>query len=569
MTEKSNISWLELPPRELSPYLGNSLLHGAGKVAGSYVGLRSLPQRIRGAWIHGWLPDSIYCLDPDMPFGERVEKDSVRYVASKAHEKYLREGGYHAKAIGLPIAYLAPKTYPRRPRSLLVMPVHSETSTTHKWKFREYAEQIAAMKPQFDQIVACVHTSCITNGYWVDDFASVGIPVVEGAHGCDLNSLERIRALASQFEFVTTNGFGSHIAYGAAFGAKVSIHGEFCNYTEEDHTDLEFYASRPGLLEKLIASVSETSVRSVLGEFFRHPSEAEQKLEWGLEQIGYHNRVSPAEMRKCFGWEWYRGPAEKVQQTSKRYFQRASNRLLTHRMRAALDERSDPALKARNTELRRLAALPPDQPGTASLEGGVFHFTKAKEFLEEYRAVFEQNACAFLSVKSSPVIIDWGAGIGVPLGFWAKKYPAPVVHCYTALPEKRECLRKNAALAANARVVVHEDVDKLTGLLEGEVDFLRINLGNESASFLLKIGERLKSVKRCLVVCQTEVGRAQSLSRVLALLEHSGFRYHLQAPDAASNPMTYLPIKDKADCFVNIWAYRGKKFPYAVAENAV
>lgn len=504
-----------------------------------------------------------------MPFGEPVGRDVVRYVASKGHEKYLLEAGYHAKAIGLPIAYLAPKTYARRPRSLLVMPVHSETSTTHKWKFREYAEQIAALKPDFEEVVACVHSSCIVNGYWVKEFESLGIPVVEGAHGCDLNSLERIRALASQFEFVTTNGFGSHIVYAAAFGAKASIYGEFCNYTEEDHPDLEFYASRPGLLEKLIASVSEQSVRTFLGEFFRHPAEADSKVEWGLEQIGHHNRISPREMRKCFGWERYREPLERFQQTSKHYFQKVSNRLLTQNMRIALAERKDGALKARNAELRRIEALPPDQAGTACLDGKLFHFVRSANFLDEYRSVFERNTCSFLSVKASPVVIDWGAGVGIPMRFWAGKYPAPEIHAYAATPREKDYLLRNAALAASAKVVVHESVDELADLLAGEVDFLRINLGNESVACLLKLGERLKSVKRCLVVCQTQTGRAQSLSRVFALMEDCGFRYHMQAPRAASNPMTFLPIKDNADCFVNVWAYRGKKFPYAVAENAV
>lgn len=569
MTAADKLPWLELPERDQGRYLGNSLLYGAGKVAGAYAGLRGVPEKIRGEWIHGWYPQFLSHLDPDLPFGGLVSKGLVRFVATKHHEDYFVQKGLPAKAIGLPIAYLPQKTYQRRAGTLLVMPVHSETSTVHKWKFQEYAQQIAELKSQFEEVVACLHTSCLTNGYWVNEFKEIGVPVIEGAHGGDRNSLERIRALMSQFEFMTTNGFGSHIAYAAAFGAKVSIYGNFCNYTEADYAEHSIYATKRGLLRRFVYCTSETCVRANLGELFTRPLEAQQRVEWGLWEIGSDNRISPAEMRKCFGWECYHGPLEKMQRTSKLYFQKVFNRLMTHEMRTALAERRDPALTARNTELRRLEGLAPDQMGVASLDGEIFHFVRSKDFLKEYRAVFQQEGCAFFSARTSPVIVDWGASIGIPTRLWARQFPTPTIHVYSVNADENECLRRNAALATNASVVVHEDAEELTGLLEGEVDFLRINLGNDSASCLLKLGERLKSVKRCLVVCQTEVGRAQSLSRVLALLEHCGFRYHLQAPEAASNPMTYLPIKDKADCFVNIWAYRGEKFPYAIPENDI
>jgi hypothetical protein len=567
MKQSDSLSWLELPPRDMTGYVNNSLLHGGGKVAAAYVGLRAVPESIKGVWMHGWLPDFICELDPDMPFGEQVAADAVRYVASKGHEKYLADSGYPARAIGLPIAYLPPKTYARRPGSLLVMPVHSETSTTHQWQFAEYADQIAALKPHFETVVACVHTSCITNGYWVNEFESIGVPVIEGAHGCDRNSLERICALASQFEFVTTNGFGSHIVYGSVFGAKASIYGDFCTYTEDDCPDLYRFALRPGLLEKLVESLSEKSIRSVLGEFFVHPREAKQRVEWGLGQIGYQNRITPAEMRKSFGWEWYRGPLEKVKKKTAHVSQLVSRRVLTSRMRAALQERSDPALKARNAEIRRLQNLPPDRPGTALLDDEEFHFLRAKDFAEEYRRVFEEEACAFLSVKASPVIIDWGAGVGIPLRFWARKYPAPEIHAYAASGDERECLQKNAALVKNGKVVLHEKPSDLGELLQGDIDFLRINLGPDSAEALVALGGKLKSVKRCLVVCRTDMGEDQSLSRVLALMESCGFRYHLQSPGAAPNPLVFLPIKENADCAVNVWGYQGEKFPNALRET--
>jgi hypothetical protein len=567
MSKADTVSWLELPEREFGPYLGNSLLHGADKVAGSYAGLRVSPTKIKGAWIHGWYPRFLCSLDSDLPFGELVRAGDTRYVATKFHEEFLSAHGLPTKAIGLPIAYLPPRAYRRRAGTLLVMPVHSETSTTHKWKFREYAQQISELKPHFDEIVACVHTSCITNGYWVNEFREIGVPVIEGAHGCDRNSLERIRALMSQFEFMTTNGFGSNIAYASAFGAKASIHGEFCNYTEADHPDLYFFSAKPGLLEELIRRVSEESIRSHLAEFFTDPLKAQQRVEWGLEQIGYRNRISPAEMRRCFGWKWYQGHLEKVRKKSNLYFHIASNRLLTRRMREVLEEWKEPALKVRNTELRRLKSLPSDQAGTAILDGHSFHFLRPADFLEEYRRIFEDDACAFLSTKASPVIVDWGAGIGIAARFWARKYPKPVIHAYTETREERELLLRNTEEVGNATVSVYESVDKLSGLFEAEIDFLRIELAESSIDALLNAKEGLKAVKRCLVVCKTAVGQKQKLSRVLDLLEQSGFRYHLRDRKSSPNPLVFLAAEGKVDCQIEVWAYQGEKFPNTISES--
>jgi hypothetical protein len=567
MKKADTISWLELPERDPCRYMGNSLLYGAGKVAGAYAGLRHIPEKIKGEWMHGWNPDFVCRIDVDLPFGVSVQQDEVRYVATEYQEKFFAENSLPAKAIGMPIAYLQPKTYQRRPGTLLVMPVHSETASTHKWKFRQYAEEIASLKSQFKEVVACVHTSCITNGYWVNEFREIGVPVIEGAHGNDRNSLERIRALASQFEFITTNGFGSHIAYFSAYGAKVSIHGGFCSYTEEDFPDHALFSSKPGLLKRLAHSLSEECVRAHLGEFFVHPLKAIQRLEWGLKEIGYHNRISPAELRRCFGWSRYQEPLDRARKKATLYFQIASNRLLTRRMRDALQEWQEPALKARNTELRRLEALPNNQHGTALLDGEAFHFLQAKDFVDEYRRVFQQHACGFLCAKVAPVIVDWGAGIGIPARFWARDYPGSKIHTYAATSQDKDCLLQNVALAHGAEIVVHEREEELTGLLGEEIDFLRINLGEQSIACFAAVGERLSNVKRCLIVCQTPVDKSQSLASVLSLMEKRGFRYHIEAIHAARNPLLSLPISSNVDCRLNIWGYQGKKFPMTLPED--
>jgi len=277
--------WLELPEREWAPFTSSSLQYGAGKVAAAHSCLGKVPSEIRGVWAHGWTPDFFCDIDPLYAFGDSLEKDQIAFVGTKCLERYLVVNGYPAKAIGLPIAYLPDRKYRRKERSLLVMPTHSLDYTKHSWKFDEYAQQISEIKKDFDEVWACIHTSCIKNGYWVRQFQECGIPVIEGVHANDRNSLERIRALASQFEFITTNGFGSHIAYGSAFGAKVSIFGKFSEFRTEDYSNCPFFQTYPGMLERAQKLNSPIFLKSQLHGFFSHPREAEERVEWGLEGI--------------------------------------------------------------------------------------------------------------------------------------------------------------------------------------------------------------------------------------------------------------------------------------------
>ena len=549
--------WLKLPNREWAPFTSTSLQYGAGKVASSHSNLGKIPAAFYGVWAHGWTPDFFCDIDPHYAFGDSLKKNQTSFVGTKCLERYLRKNDYPAKAIGLPIAYLPDRKYKRKPNSLLVMPTHSLDYTKHSWKFEEYARQIFEIKNDFAEVWACVHTSCIKNGYWVNQFLECGIPVIEGAHATDRNSLERIRALASQFEFITTNGFGSHIAYGSAFGAKVYIFGKFSEFRTEDYSNCPFFQTHPGLLEKAETLNSELFLKSQLTEFFCHPREAEERVEWGLEQIGFNNRISPSEMRLCFGWEWYHEPLRKA----KTYFHIGANKLLTRKMRTALDEWGSPQLKARNSEMRRIESLPEGQSGSAALEGLSLHFEDPQRFLREYRRIFLEKALDVPCIKGSPVILDWGAGIGLPMRYWANKFPAPEIHLFEPDEQMRESLAQNAAEAINAIVQIHENAGKLAGLLNQPVDFLLIDLLTHEIELLDGLGDRIRAAERILVTCRTEIGKDQQVSKVLELLENHGFRYHLSPRNASVNPLVELRSQHGADCVVDVWGYRGDKFP--------
>jgi hypothetical protein len=289
---------LDLPPVE--PPLICEDWYGALTVAANYCGFKELPRRILGTWAHGWCPSNWPLLHPDELMGDKTSPAEMYWVARKDEEEYLRNCGYaHVKAIGLPIVYVRRPPVRRRLGSLLVMPAHSLDYTTHQWRFDEYAEQIDAIRTDFSTVVVCIHPSCWKKGYWVDSFRKRGFTLVQGALGEDRNALLRICTLLTGFEFVTTNAFGSHIAYGSYLGAKVSVYGTCAEFINTLH-----YQQDPQLLGPNLQNISETSLRKHWPELFCHPREAKERVEWGRREVGDDNRVSSRRLRSLFGWGW-------------------------------------------------------------------------------------------------------------------------------------------------------------------------------------------------------------------------------------------------------------------------
>ena len=295
---------LNLPIQELSqdfdPYGSKFLL-------AKYCGFKKSPPYISKNynWLHGWMPDYML-INPILVTGFEYNHENWCFVAKKTEENYLKVSNYlGAKAIGLNVVYLPEVNTKRIPNSLLVMPVHSVDYTNHShWKFKEYVDEISNIKHLFDRVTICVHPSCFKRGYWVNEFKAAGFEVIEGINGDKTNALQKLQVLMSTFEFVTTNGFGSMLAYSAYFGAKPSVYGSFSEYKEEDYINEPLYQKFPEVLKLTIDVFSEKILKANFPHLFCAPNEAKENIEWGKYQVGFENKLSPAEIKKMLGWDF-------------------------------------------------------------------------------------------------------------------------------------------------------------------------------------------------------------------------------------------------------------------------
>ena len=327
---------LILPPVETCLKLPSTMsFYGADRVLHKHCRLKTGKVREKFSWQHGWCSRQRQAIDPVLLVNEpTIDPAKTFLVARDDEQAYLKSHGLKSHAIGLPFAYAQPLKVTRIPNSLLVMPAHSLDFTQHQWKFEDYVDQIAEIADQFDRVVVCVHASCARKGYWLPHFERHGIECVIGADAFDVNGLLRIKTLMHQFEFMTTNVIGSHLAYAAVSGNRISIFGEYAEMKAVDFEQSEFYMANPHVLEPILKLHTREYAEATYPQFFLPPDEAESHLQWGQSEIGQQNVLSPSEMKKLMGWDWVSRARRKTRRI-KRTLCRPSERFVKNLLRPA------------------------------------------------------------------------------------------------------------------------------------------------------------------------------------------------------------------------------------------
>lgn len=277
--------------------------YGAMHVIAGYCGL-GLPDdcAVKGLWQHGvfgpWDEHTPGILTYNAPGGEQ----RVAWVAREEQAVLLRAHGYaHARAVGMPILYTRENDVRRQPRSLLVMPCHTLGGWTpaDRTPYERYADEVAAMARDFDQIAVCISPRDRKSGLWVREFEGRGYRIIDGAQTTDANALIRMRMLFEQFETLTTNGWGSHVAYALAYGAKVSICGTLPTIDAKTVLQLDAaWRANPTALAKARSDETEKRRKDFLNEFYVPANAAAGNRALGEWLIGASHQLSPAAMRE-------------------------------------------------------------------------------------------------------------------------------------------------------------------------------------------------------------------------------------------------------------------------------
>ena len=535
--------------------------------------------------MHGWYPEAWPLEQPDFLFGVTMAhlRDEYFWVTTERQAAYLTGLGYgHVRAIGLPIVYVLPPAVRREPGSLLVMPAHSMPSMDRAKDTATYVAAISGLKSEFDRICVCVGGHDWVRGNWVREFRDAGFDVIRGAG--DASSLVRMVDLFTQYESVTSNGFGSLLAYASAFGAKASIYGPFPDLTHDMLKNEPFYIDHPELIESETRGHTEAHCREILPEFFCHPAEAEERVEWARAEIGWQHRLGPEDLRHAFGWTAVGRAKSRAGSLG-----RIAGALLSEPAKERLREIATSEGRRGRSERRRLETVDAGTPGTTQLFGGAFEFLDAGAYLRVHRDCFTQHVYEFRPTSESPLIVVSPAGTGLLLVYFKCLFPKARILALEPHDAAFRMLERNCRSfglegvrllrGTLSKDTVADILDDLASPAEnpdtgtptrsdeaglavdpsapGAIDMLCLSTEDGQCGSLAEAAPLLATAESVVVDCSASSNEPLGLNVVIEGLEAAGFRVAVLSSHAAlSRPLVRIPSGQAGENRVHVLGYR-------------
>jgi glycosyltransferase involved in cell wall biosynthesis/SAM-dependent methyltransferase len=382
-----------LPPIEYHDRANGEIdFYGASNCIADQLGLPAVLHG-RATWVHFWtwsevkLPEELV----DLPL-----KDVNNLVGSKTHETFLKQHGFpNATAVGVPFLYPRIADVPRIPDSLLVFPMHTTccTSLTIHDETHRYVDYIQQLREQFSLVVASIGYEDVRRGNWIPAFEKAGIPWIAGAWSFDKHALARVQLLMRQFEFATSNNPGSHFAYAAYCGCKMSFSGPECETLEAELETHPHYKRYPDLAKSMKQRGQIEEFRTKCPFFCLEPREAGLHEAWARRELGEEHKKQPEEIAALFGWRLRKLPSGRW--TPADPLDALSNEaLFAKAMAKSLVGRHEDACKLIDALSRRQARLRDMDVVRARFFLHVNDLPKARQALEEELRHFPDNAQA-------------------------------------------------------------------------------------------------------------------------------------------------------------------------------
>ncbi|QDV69532.1 Methyltransferase domain protein [Rosistilla carotiformis] len=222
------------------------------------------------------------------------------------------------------------------------------------------------------------------------------------------------------------------------------------------------------------------------------------------------------------------------------------------------------------------------------LFGRDFWIADAASFLGSHDEIFRQGIYEFETSQTTPFIIDAGANIGLASIYFGMRYPGAEIIAIESdglVCEKLIANLKSFELS-NVRVVqgavwdanseLYFSADgadggrvsslgstmvqglRLLELFEGRsVDLLKLDVEGAEIRVLSDCESALRSVKRIFVEYHSFANAPQELSKLLSILERTGFRYYIEHTGVHSGrPLVRRETQGGYDLQLNIFATR-------------
>ncbi|MDO4768728.1 MAG: hypothetical protein Q4B25_11335, partial [Pseudomonadota bacterium] len=151
-----------LPQIEEQQLDGEPAYYGASWQVARQLGMTA-PLPSEASWVHGWVHNPL--VSP-LLVSARLTHQAANLTGTEEQAAYLREHGYAAHAVGVPILYAPSSGVTRMPGSMLVMPMHSTSHVAHGHDRPDFLPALTELRKEFVVTAACVSGMCVQQGLW-------------------------------------------------------------------------------------------------------------------------------------------------------------------------------------------------------------------------------------------------------------------------------------------------------------------------------------------------------------------------------------------------------------------
>jgi FkbM family methyltransferase len=236
-----------------------------------------------------------------------------------------------------------------------------------------------------------------------------------------------------------------------------------------------------------------------------------------------------------------------------------------------------------------------NQASSVFLDDNEFDIADGFSFYWMHKEIYLDQSYLFRAQRDNPLIIDCGSNYGVSILWFKKNYPDAKIVGVEADPVVFDMLYRNisrrnfpdvkllhrAVSSKSGHVPFHclgadsgrihagspdgissssEIIDVPTVLLddligEDEVDFLKIDIEGAELD-VISASKKLNRVKQMFIEYHSFIDVPQQLSRLLSILEDSGFRYYIDKVYSPTNPYFEITNNQMMDLQLRIFATR-------------
>jgi FkbM family methyltransferase len=196
-----------------------------------------------------------------------------------------------------------------------------------------------------------------------------------------------------------------------------------------------------------------------------------------------------------------------------------------------------------------------------------YSFSNLQEFAHIYQDTFIREEYKFISKNRSPIILDCGSHIGIPILYFKKKYPRARITAFEPNPKTFQLLQKNlkqnsidnvvlvnAAVAGMEKIIpfytaknthgfwswgdsgikhnwynpkyyktIQVPTVTLSSFINGPIDLIKLDIEWMETEVIQEIENKLHLVKE--IVLEFHGGKANPVEKLLKLLKNNHFSY--------------------------------------------